>query len=223
MKYWIDAALEAGADTIFWDEPHLYISDWEDLNFAPHDAFACFCPRCADSFISHYGHTLPTTLTPEMRRFREDRMLDFLSEMIAYAKAKGADNAITLLPVDEDASESLTWDRIAALPGLDLFGTDPYWFRHNKEYQSYIKQQMQRTMQVCQKHNLIPHFWAQGFGIPVGRESELEAGLSLAAESGARSVAVWGMHGNAAWDGASEDPEAVWDVVGKTFNTLRKV
>ena len=221
MKYWIDATIDAGADTIFWDEPHLYIPSWDDLHFAPDEAFACFCPRCADSFTSHYGQPLPDTLTPEIRRFRADLMLDFLTEMIAYAKSKGAKNAITLLPVDEAASESLPWDRIAAIPGLDIFGTDPYWFLHNKDYQSYVTQQMRRTMQVCQKHNLTPHFWAQGFGVPAGREDELEAGITLAVESGAQSVAVWGMHGNAAWDGASENPEVVWGVVGKTFRMLR--
>jgi hypothetical protein len=29
------------------------------------------------------------------------------------------------------------------------------------------------------------------------------------------------MHGGSAFDGASDDPEKVWDVVGKTFGKLR--
>ena len=59
------------------------------------------------------------------------------------------------------------------------------------------------------------------FGIPSGRENELETGFTLAVERGAKSIAVWGMHGNAAWDGASENPEVVWDVVGKIFQVIR--
>jgi hypothetical protein len=66
MKYWIDAAIEAGADTIFWDEPHLYIPDWGELQFAPEEAFACFCPRCQASFQAQFGQSLPQGLTPEM-------------------------------------------------------------------------------------------------------------------------------------------------------------
>ena len=81
---------------------------------------------------------------------------------------------------------------------------------------------MKRVVEACAPRALTPHFWAQGFGIPAGREGELETGFNLAVGLGARSVAVWGMHGNAAWDGASENPELVWETVGKTFKALRQ-
>jgi hypothetical protein len=223
MRYWIDVAVDSGADTIFWDEPHLYIPDWDDLHFAPDDAFACFCPRCRDTFRSRFGQPMPETLSPEMRLFRADMMVDFLAEAIGYANRKGARNAITLLPVDEEASESLPWPRIADIPGLDIFGTDPYWYLHGRDCVEYVSSKMEQTMEVCSPRGLTPHFWAQGFGIPSGREQELETGFRLAVERGAQSIAIWGMHGNAAFDGASEDPERVWDVVGRTFGKLRGV
>lgn len=222
MKLWIDAAIDFGADTIFWDEPHLYLPDWDDLRFAPDSAFACFCPRCESNFRALYRQRLPRALTPELKQFRHDLMIGFLSEMIGYAHDKGAQNAITLLPVDDEANESLPWHRVADIRGLDIFGTDPYWFLHNKDCEEYVAQQMDRTMDVCKPRGLTPHFWAQGFGIPSGREHELETGFTLAVERGAQSIAVWGMRGNSAWDGASDNPEKVWDVVGKTFGKLRK-
>lgn len=221
MKLWIDMAIDFGADTLFWDEPHLYIPDWDDLGFAPDSAFACFCPRCRAAFQARFDHPMPETLTPELRLFRVALMVDFLTEMIGYAHDKGAQNAITLLPVDDETSEALPWNRVADIRGLDIFGTDPYWFLHDKDYTGYISSQMARVMEVCQPRGLTPHFWAQGFGVPAGRENELEAGFNLAVESGAKSIAVWGMHGNAAWDGASENPELVWEIVGKTFGRLR--
>jgi hypothetical protein len=222
MMYWIDAAIDMGADTIFWDEPHLYIPDWDDLHFAPDDALACYCPRCQDLFHTRYGGSLPPLLTPEFRRFRANIMVDFLAEMLAYASRKGAQNAITLLPVEEDASEALPWEDVAGLPGVNIFGTDPYWYLHAKDCRSYVSNQMRRTMQVCELRGLTPHFWAQGFGIPAGREAELETGFRLAVELGAESIAVWGMHGNAAWDAASDNPELVWKTVGRTFKALRE-
>lgn len=222
MKLWIDMAIDFGADTIFWDEPHLYIPDWDDLHFAPDSAFACFCPRCRISFQTRFGQPMPETWIAEMRIFREDLMVNFLTEMIGYAKDKGAKNAVTLLPVEDEASESLPWNRIADLRGLDIFGTDPYWFLHGKGCAEYVSTQMERTMQICAPRRLTPHFWAQGFGIPSGRENELETGFSLAVERGAQSIAIWGMHGNSAWDGASENPEKVWDVVGNIFGKFRK-
>jgi len=38
---------------------------------------------------------------------------------------------------------------------------------------------------------------------------------------GAQSVAVWGMHVNAAYDDACGNPELVWDLAGKTFGEIR--
>jgi len=228
MKLWLDMAIDFGADTIFWDEPHLYIPDWDDLHFAPDSAFACFCPRCRDSFQARFGQPMSQTgqgqalpIQPEMRQHREDLMVDFLSEMIGYAHDKGAKNAITLLPVDDEANESLPWNRIADIRGLDIFGTDPYWYLHDKDCETFVGEQMKKTMDVCQPRGLTPHFWAQGFGVPSSRENELETGFSLAVERGAKSIAIWGMHGCSAYDGTSDDPEKVWDVVGKTFGKLR--
>ena len=125
MKLWIDVAAYLGVNTIFWDEPHLFIPSWDDLHFAPDEAFACFCSRCCDTLQARFGQTMPHTLTPELRRFREDLMVEFLAEMIGYAKDRGANNAITLLPMEDKANESLPWERIADIRGLDIFGTDP--------------------------------------------------------------------------------------------------
>jgi hypothetical protein len=222
MRLWIDVAIESGADTIFWDEPHFYIPYWDDLNFAPENSFACFCPRCCDAFRTRFGQPLSDNLTVETRLHREDLMVDFLTEMVGYASDKGAKNAITLLPVESEANESLPWQRIADLRGLDIFGTDPYWFLYGKDCADYVSGQLKRVMGICAPRKLMPHFWAQGFGIPAGRESELETGFRLAVEMGAQSVAIWGMHGNTALDGASENPVLVWETVGKTFRRLRK-
>jgi len=221
MKLWLAMAIDFGADTIFWDEPHLYIPGWDDLGFAPDDALACFCPRCRDSFRVRFGQPMPKTLTPELRLFRDNLMMDFLSEMIGYVHDRGVKNAITLLPVDDTARESLPWNRVADIRGLDIFGTDPYWYLHHRDCETFVREQMKKTMDVCQPRGLTAHFWAQGFGIPSGRENELEAGFSLAVESGAQFIAIWGMHGNSAYEGASDDPEKVWEVVGRTFRKLR--
>lgn len=164
---------------------------------------------------------MPDTLNPEMRHHREDLIVDFLFEMIGYAHDKGAKNAITLLPVEDEANESLPWNRIADIRGLDIFGTDPYWYLHDKDCETFVNEQLKKTMDVCEPRRLTPHFWAQGFGIPSGREDELETGFTVAVERGAQSIAIWGMHGNSAYEGASDDPEKVWDVVGKTFGKLK--
>lgn len=179
----------------------------------------------ANGWKHHFEHDIEDILSHNctciLHCFSENEMVGFPTEMIGYAKDKGAKNAITPLPVEDNANESLPWNRIADIRGLDIFGTDPYWFLHDKDCAEYVTQQMDRTMKVCEPRGLTPHFWAQGFGIPSDRENELETGFSLAVDRGAKSVAVWGMHGCSAYDGTSENPNLVWDVVGKTFGKLR--
>lgn len=127
-----------------------------------------------------------------------ESIIDFLAEMIDFAKSKRARNPVTLLPVYDDVDEFNPWEPIVIIHGPDIIGADPSWYLHNKDCRAYVSSQMKCTMEICSPRNLTPHFWAQGFGIPSGREHELETGFSLAVERGAKSIAIWGMHGNAA-------------------------
>src|SRR2546429_501661 len=51
----------------------------------------------------------------------EASLVDFLGEMVAHVRDRGGRNTVCLLPVPGD------WDAVAALPGLDVLATDPYW------------------------------------------------------------------------------------------------
>lgn len=222
MKRWIDAALEAGADTILWDEPHLFIPEWEDPNFAPRGAWACRCERCKERFRTEFGIAMPDVLTPELQQFRQDLLLEFLGEMTAYSKARGANNAVCLLPVSESSRENLPWERASSLPGIDIFGTDPYWLVFEREVQEFVTEQTRKVLAVCQDHDIQPHIWAQAFKIPVGRENEIETALTIAKTEGVNTLAVWGYRGcEALSEIACERPNEVWEVVRRAFSRLR--
>src|SRR6266699_2516895 len=81
-KEWADAALEAGADYVFWDEPHWAVP--EHLG-ADRGRWACHCDACHERF----GGELPTELTPEVLAFREASLVDFLREMAAHVDSRG--------------------------------------------------------------------------------------------------------------------------------------
>lgn len=221
MRLWIDAAIDLGADTLFWDEPHLYLPDWDDLAFAPETAWACRCVRCLDAYRARFGEAMPAVMTDSVQAFRQQLLVDFLAEAVAHAAARGARNAVCLLPVDDDAVESLPWLQVAGLPGVDIFGTDPYWYLHGHAWEPYVTAQTTRVLDVCAQTNCQPHIWVQGFGVPAGREAELDSALHHAAAMGVDWLACWGIHGNAAYDGASEQPEVVWETIGRAYRALR--
>ncbi len=59
--------------------------------------------------------------------------MDFRAEVIHYAITKGAKNALSLQPMGEEAGESLPLDRRTAIKGLDIFGSNHYWFLNHME------------------------------------------------------------------------------------------
>lgn len=222
MKLWIDAALEAGADTIFWDEPHLFIPEWERSGFAPRESWACRCTRCLERFRKEFGGIMPTNLTPELRAFRQNLMIDFLGELIAYTKSQGAKNAVCLLPVGEASRESLPWERVSSLPGIDIFGTDPYWLIFKRDVQEFVNEQSRKIVAICQKNNIQPHIWVQAFKVPAGHESEIELALTTARTEGITILAAWGYRGcEALSEIACERPIEAWKAVGRAYSQLR--
>lgn len=222
MKLWIDAAIEAGADTIFWDEPHLFIPEWESSEVAPRESWACRCTHCQVRYQNEFGSVMPSIFTSELRAFRQNLLIDFLGEMIAYTKSQGAKNAVCLLPVDEASLESLPWERVSSLPGIDIFGTDPYWLIFKRNVQEFVSEQSQKVVAVCRKHNIQPHIWVQAFKVPAGHESEIELALTTARTEGVPILAVWGYRGCEALSKiACERPDEAWKVVGQAYSQIR--
>src|SRR5207249_7608504 len=73
-REWADAALEAGTDYVFWDEPHWTVP--EHVGADP-ERWACRCDVCQEQF----GGPVPAELTDEVLAFRERSTVDFLREM----------------------------------------------------------------------------------------------------------------------------------------------
>ena len=120
-KEWADAALEAGTDYVFWDEPHWTVP--EHVGVDDPERWACVCQVCAE--LS--GLDMSKGLTPEVQAFRERSVVDFLGEVTAHVAARGGKNTICLLPLTDGPHGVSDWDSVAALPDLSVLATDPYW------------------------------------------------------------------------------------------------
>ncbi|MDE3026505.1 MAG: hypothetical protein KGI93_13140, partial [Acidobacteriota bacterium] len=118
---WAGAAIDAGVDYIFWDEPAWVVPRHVGVDDA--SRWTCRCAHCRERF----GADIPRELTPEVRAFREASVLGFLREAVADVVERGGKNTICLLPSTEGAQGISDWDAVAALPGLSVFATDPYW------------------------------------------------------------------------------------------------
>ncbi|MFH0793347.1 MAG: hypothetical protein V2A74_04875 [bacterium] len=220
MHEWIDAAVELGADGLFWDEPHFYLPSW--MGGRP-NTWGCRCKTCKRLFKEKFGSEMPKELTPEVQRYREDAILDFLTDVIKTTKSKGVKNMLCLLPHEEGEDGAVSqWEQFASIEGLDVFGTDPYFEFFGKPI-SMVEIFSERVMRACQNHNLEPQLWFQGFKLPKGTEKMQARAIDIAVDFGIRNLAVWGFEAcdHITWI-RGDNSKAAWKVFVDKFGALRR-
>jgi len=94
-RAWADAALEAGVDRVFWDEPH-----WAEGG--------CLCPTCAALYGDRTGADLAAAPPAERAAFAERSLREFLGELVAHVAARGGRSTICLLPVTGDSPSAMS-------------------------------------------------------------------------------------------------------------------
>ena len=206
-KEWASAALEAGVDSVFWDEPawvvpiHVGVED--------EARWSCRCAHCRERF----GGDLPTELS-EARAFREASVVDFLREMVADVAARGGANTICLLPATDGAHGISDWDAVASLSGLTTFATDPYWKHWGESAGPFVRRFARLLGETCARHGVGAQLWVPSFGLTREEIPELEAAIAGAREEGVDDLWTWGYEACGHMSHlATPDAPLVWEAV----------
>ena len=252
LRDWIDACAAAGGDVLFWDEPHFYVGLWRG-DFSGAWACRCdtclslfrerhggdmppeFTPEVRafreSSLVElltemcRYGHDkglrnalclLPTDLAAHGFPQQQERLARALERRLAEAPA-GALEAMLHFGVGN-------FETAAAIPDLDIFGCDPYWYIFGTEAEPFVRAYGEAAAEAARKHGRALQLWVQAFSVPQGREEELRTGLRVAAEVGATHVAAWSFEATASMSQVRcARPEMVWEILGEEFRRLRAV
>lgn len=219
MREWTDAAIYCGADVLFWDEPHFYLPGW--MGGRP-DTWGCRCDVCKELYQARFGEELPQDETEQVRAFKEESIIEFLSELVAYAHEKGKRNSLCVLPLRDESHSTADWAKLAGIKHLDIFGTDPYWFAFKKDMREFVGNSCDQVKEVCAQHGLEPQMWLQGYKTPSGREHEMVEAVDLMLEKGMRDIAVWGFQscGFMSWI-KPDNPELAWNKVKEAFRRAK--
>ncbi len=219
MQRWIADARELDADVLFWDEPHFYIDLKQKEKY---DIWFCQCSHCCAKFRTATGGNLQKASRDAIVEFREDCVVEFLTELCDATKASGMRNAICLLPF-KDASIGLSdWSRVAAIDSVDIFGTDPYWMFFNKDVDEFVGAFADEVADLCRRFQKEPQLWIQAYKIFAGREQELGQAIEVAFAAGIHNIAAWSYAGNEYMSyNRSENPERVWEIIGKSYRDLQ--
>lgn len=211
LSEWIDAAVATGAERIFCDEPH-----WVDPEHWGMEAelWGCRCDGCRRRFAERYGIEMPHDFTEQVRDFREDGLVDFISFFVSAVAARGARAAVCLLPITGGRHGISDWSRVAALPGLDTFGTDPYWKCFDERAEPFVRGYARRVVELARENQVRPQLWIQGFRLDRTDLEDVRAAVRVAREEGIEDLWVWAYEACGHMSAlAGDDPPALWDTL----------
>jgi hypothetical protein len=249
LRDWIDACAAAGGDVLFWDEPHFYVGLAErDFSGAWgcrcvlclslfHDRFRRPMPpeftaevrafREASLLdllteLCRYGHEkgmrnalclLPTDLSANGFPEPEERLRKAVERRTDRPRS-GAVQAMTHFGVGD-------FDAAAAIPDLDIFGCDPYWYIFGVDAERFTRTYGEAARAAASAHGRELQLWLQAFSVPDGRENELHTGIGIAEELGATHLAAWSYDANASMSQLRcARPEVVWSLLGEQFRRV---
>lgn len=199
VAQWIGVCLEAGADGVFWDEPHMF-SDQNGLSAG------CWCKHCKS-----IGEAVGT-VEPVARR--EGSLLAFLHWICGQVCDAGGKSIVCLLPPDRSEGGRVMWESVASAGGVHNLGTDPFWAIRGEEPETCITRFGRELVAYTSKYGIQSHLWIQAFRIPAGREAEITTAIRAAGNAGVDVIAVWGFDACESMSFlACERPRVAWTAV----------
>lgn len=258
LRGWIARAAEMGMRVLFWDEPHFWVDwDRPDelwacvcplCQDAYADRFRGRMPAAFTEEVRLFREQTLLELLAELCRAGHRAGLrnalcllptdlgahGFLEAERRYAATLNRRRAGLGLPPLEGVPPAIRyfgvgdWEAAAAIPDLDIFGCDPYWFIFGADPEPFTEAYVARALRAARRAADLTRrprgtqVWVQGFAVPAGRERELFGAVRLAGRMGATHVAAWSYRGLAGMSqGRPDRPEAVWQVIGEAFAAVR--
>jgi hypothetical protein len=211
---WLDAAVAAGVEVVQWDELHLALPYQEGT-----ELWACRCDACQEAFAARFGESMPETANADSVMFFDDLMRETLAWLVAAARERGLESSIVFLA--NESYDPALWRAVALLDGVRYLGSTAFWLFYgipSADVESYIAGWAERIVAATEGTRAEAMGWVQAFGVPAGREPEIERATAALIGGGITTVAVWSYRACAAMSGlAADDPEAAWDAVVRAF------
>jgi hypothetical protein len=211
VRGWAEAAVDTGAERVFWDEPH-----WPSpaRYGGPPGVWTCRCDRCRHGFEERYGKAMPQRWTPEVEEFHRTSLVGFLAEMLRHVAVRGGRSTVCLVPPTGTGAPPPDWEEVAGLDGLDTLATDPYWERFGQTVDPWVGHWSRAVRHLAERNGARAQVWIQAFGFGPERTEEVREAVRAVREAGVDDVWAWGYEACGHMDGlGTRDPDRMWAVV----------
>ena len=103
---------------------------------------------------------------------------------------------------------------MAALPGLDTLGTDPYWKAFGEPAEPFVGEYAARIGALAAEHGVNAQLWIQGFRLEPDDADDIRGAVAAARAAGIDDLWTWGCEACGHMSALSgSDPSAVWEVL----------
>jgi hypothetical protein len=201
-------------DGVFIDEPHYY---WV---FDPSE-FTCICEDCRKKYEEMMGSQMPFEFTEDVKKFREDNMHAFLVDTCKTIKGtrRSVEICVCIIPANLGSMGTPDWDRIAGIPEVDMFSTDPYYHVFGLDHEWAIET-AQKTIETANRFGKQSQLWLQMFKLPKGEEKAVASLVHEYASLSVDSIFGWCYLANKGTNISSDDPDLLWKLVIEEYKKL---
>ena len=203
LRNWIEAAAEAGADAVFFDDP-----------LAPAEE-ACVCDSCR---ALH-----PTFLeAQDGRAFRQWSLARLMEDACGSARRLGLRSAVGVLPNLSGQESGGISEQLAAAGAADVIAVSPLWRAHGQPVSPYVYDACAAVAAACRDSRQEPMAWLQAFSIPAGREHEITQAAEAMAAAGIANVSTWCYRAGEQMTAVrSERAQVAWETVVAVYRRLK--
>src|SRR5437879_12039605 len=138
--------------------------------------------------------------------------------MVAHVASHGGRNTVCLLPLTEGPHGVSDWDAIAALPGLNVLATDPYWKDFEGTAASCVGRFATLIAETAARHDVEAQLWVPSFGLTRDDIPDLEAAIATTRAAGIEDLWTWGYEACGHMTHlATPDAPVVWEAITKAL------
>ena len=203
LQTWVEAAADAGADAVFFDDP-----------LAPGE---CACDNCKEVRPAFLEAHEPGSGGPQDRRtFQQWSLGRLMEDACASARGLGLRTAVGVLP-----GPGLP-EQLAAARAADVVAVSPLWRAHGQPVSPYVYDACAAVAAACHDSRQEPMAWLQAFSIPANRENEITQAAEAMVAAGIANVSTWCYRAGEQMTAIrSEQPQRAWETVVAAYRSLK--
>ncbi len=229
MEKWIDAAADAGAQGVLWDEPcwarHDTLPHWREIETSR--LWTCCCPECQTRFRAIFRADIPEDLDDDSRAFRAQTMAAFLCNLGEAAQRRGLPSALRVSPYGSPA----TWEAVSRYAWLAELSAAAHWalagpmgIEAAERWNDFVRRteaawNMLERLAAAARTPTRAMMWTRCYKVPASEEDWIERGAAHLRSLGVRRFGAWAFGGAKSISAlACERPDEAWQAAVRALS-----